>query len=425
MVKKRTKKTKKPPVEKAPDPIVELLIEDVGYRGRGVGRFEGRVVFVPGTIEGERVRVRIRHEHKSFSDGQLLEVLDPSPARVTPACPLALQPVELEGAPSFPCVGCAYQHMDYTAEVALKQAQLVALLKRIGHLENLPFLDPVAAPSPQAYRNKITLHGGRFQGQPVLGYVGANNVSVLDVPACGLAHEAINTRLAELRAEEGWLAALRRSSTVQLRYTEADGVGESIRNVKRYTDLLTEASPLGDVRVPAGSFYQVNPAVADLLLAQVQGLIEASSCTSVLDLYCGVGLFSLAAGLAGKTVQGIDCDDNVINAARQNAADRSLDAVSFEVAQAEEVIGAVLDQVAKKDTLLILDPPRTGLDKRVTDALVASPPRELIYVSCAPDTLARDLERLGKAGYRITQIQLFDMFPRTACFETVVHAVAG
>jgi len=422
-VKRSRKKKKKKSAEKAPDPVVDLEIEDVGYRGRGVGRHEGRVVFVPGTIEGEKVRVRITHTHKRFADGQLLELLEPSPARVEPACPLALQPATHAGASSYPCVGCAYQHLDYAAEVAMKQGQLVALLKRIGHLEDLPLAAPVPAPEPQGYRNKITLHGGRFQGAPVLGYVGANNHSVLDVPACGLAHDAINQRLAELRAEEGWLASLRRTTTVQLRHSEADGVSESIRGVKRHSAVLTERSPLGDVQVPAGSFYQINPAVADLLFAKVQALIEASTCPSVVDLYCGVGLFSLAAGLAGKAVQGIDCDEGVIEAARQNAAARDLEGVVFDIARAEECVVPLLASIRKKETLLILDPPRTGLDKLVTEALVAAPPRELIYVSCAPDTLARDLAQLVTAGYEIKQVQLFDMFPRTACFETVVHAI--
>jgi len=480
---------------------IELTIQDIGYRGRGVARDPsspdgsaatgGRVVFVPGVIEGERVRVRVTHRHKRFVDAELVEVIEPSPQRVEPECPLALRASGDEHAHAYPCVGCAYQHMAYDEEVRMKQRQLESLLQRMAKLENVPFSEPVGSPLALGYRNKIKLHGGTYKGQRVLGYVGANNHSVLDVPRCLLANEAINVRLAELRGDGGgrgstctstcksteaqdrtsthtstresspaeveqpdtrlpsearrakggqptprksWLESLRRSAEVTFRYTEVDGVCESIRGVKRMKGELTEHSVLGDLTVPAGGFYQVNPAVADLVVEHVRGVLGASDCGHMLDLCCGVGVFGLAAGLAGKRVWGIDADERAVAYAEKNA-ERILGQgnvttestegterdVVFEVGRIEVAAAEMLEAAPLDDTLAVVDPPRTGLDRRVTEALASNPPRELIYVSCAPDTLARDLVPLVGAGYEVKEVKLFDMFPRTACFETVVR----
>jgi len=196
---------------------------------------------------------------------------------------------------------------------------------------------------------------------------------------------------------------------------------DAVRGIKRLSGELTEQSAVGELTVPASGFYQVNPAVADLLVKHVQGLIEASTCGHVLDLYCGAGVFGLVAGLAGKRVWGIDSDEYAVRAAQQNAKARELADVSFESGNVEECLAEMLEAAPTEDTLVILDPPRSGLERRICEALVAAAPRELIYVSCAPDTLSRDLTRLALPATPPQQVTLFDMFPRTACFETVVH----
>jgi tRNA/tmRNA/rRNA uracil-C5-methylase (TrmA/RlmC/RlmD family) len=363
----------------------------------------------------------VTHRHKRFADAELVEVIEPSPARVTPECSLALRASGEEGGLAYPCVGCAYQHVAYDEEVRIKQRQLESLVQRMAKLEDASFSEPVASPLSLGYRNKIKLHGGTYKGKRVLGYVGANNHSVLDVPRCPLAPEAINTRLAELRGEEGWLQALRRSAEVTFRYTEADGVCESVRGVKRMKGELTERSVLGDLTVPAGGFYQVNTAVADLLVEYVRAILARSDCGYVLDLYCGVGVFGLAAGLEGRNVWGIDSDERVIRCATENAQRLVPDAnIHFETAHAERAVKEMLERSPLEDTLAIVDPPRSGLDRHVSAALTDHAPSDLIYVSCAPDTLARDLVPLTGAGYRVKDVKLFDMFPRTACFETLV-----
>ncbi len=431
---------------------MELTIQDVGYRGRGVGRNSGQVVFVPGVIEGEKVRVRVTHRHKRFVDAELVEVVEPSPMRVAPECPLALRASKEEGAPGYPCVGCAYQHVAYEDEVRMKQRQLESLLKRMARLDDVPYAAPIRSPLALGYRNKIKLHGGTYKGQRVLGYVGANNHSVLDVTQCPLACEAINVRLAELRGQgdvttesteredpassrsaelrrdkgKSWLESLRRSAEVTLRWTEADGVCEAVRGVKRMKGELTERSVLGDLTVPAGGFYQINTAVADLLVEHVRGIISESSCGHVLDLYCGVGVFGLAAAMEGKRAWGVDSDERSVQCADRNAESLCADGeLHFEVAHVEQAVKEMLETSPMDDTLVVVDPPRLGLDRHVIAALTDSSPRELIYVSCAPDTLARDLVPLTGAGYRVKEVKLFDMFPRTACFETVVVMEKG
>jgi tRNA/tmRNA/rRNA uracil-C5-methylase (TrmA/RlmC/RlmD family) len=385
---------------------LELDITDVAYGGRGVGRQDdGMAVFVTGVLEGERARVRVTAVHKRYAEACLLEVLVPSEHRRESGCPLAGR-----------CGGCSYQHADYAEELRLKNRQLVSLLGRIGGLRDVCILPPIAAPSSLGYRNKIVLHAGT-DGE--LGYYENDNRTVVDVGQCPLAVDPINERLRALRADSAFLQGLQRGESVTLRWTAHDGAVHW-KDGETSGGPLTEATPVGDLQVPRGGFSQINPAVASLLTRQVSALILKEAPEYLIDLYSGVGVFALAAAQARVPhVLSVEVNGPAVRAARSNARRLKIDGVTFAEGDAAEIFAGAISHIAPGKTMVIADPPRDGLSAALCRELVANGPATLVYVSCAPDTLARDLKLLTAGGYRLEHCQVIDMFPRTAHFETL------
>jgi len=397
---------------------LELQIKDVVYRGKGLARVEGMVCFVPGVLPGETVTARVSKRHRRYLNADLVDVTTPSPARISPVCPLAFAP----GIAS-PCPGCAYQHIDYTEEVRLKQAQLSGTLEHNAGVASECFANPVPSPIDTAYRNKIVLHEDNRAGQRVMGYFGEDNRTILDVPACPLAVPAINDAIEIARGDLSGKAVSRGGRVEHtFRYTTHDGALHYCDRPKRRAAWLTETTPVGDIMIPRGSFSQVNVFLAGKLVEGVVEHLESRPSGMVIDLYCGVGLFALGAARAGATeVLGIDSDRQAVQAAKHNARQLGMDRnVHFLASTAEAGLRRAMGEVSAEKVTLIADPPRSGLDKSVIRTIRDLPPEHLIYVSCAADTLARDLRALVDTGYRVERAQLFDMFPRTALFETVV-----
>lgn len=390
--------------------VVPLDITELAYPGRGLARLNGRVIFIPGVLPGETVSARIVRLRKNYAEAELIEVGKPSPERIDPCCPLAGR-----------CPGCSYQHLDYREELRVKEAQFLSLLKRLGKIED-PVLRPaVPSPAPFGYRNKITLHAGKNPApEQLLGYFGFDNRTVIDVPACPLAREEINHLLSRLRQDRPFRAGLSPGESLCLRWTEIDGaICRPGREIGK-TALLTENTGLGEIRVPIGSFFQVNIPVADRLLKELAGVISRLQPAAALDLYCGCGIFALAAGKAGvPAVLGIDRDRDAVGAARENARRHGLPGLQFEPLSARQGLKFGLAPLNPEETLLILDPPRAGLEKGIISSIARFRPAHLIYISCGPDTLARDAKLLSEAGYRIEETGVYDMFPRTSHFESL------
>ena len=403
-----------------------VTVERVGYRGVGVAHAaSGKTILVRGALPGEVVDVSVVRSHRTYDEAELAAVVSPSASRLPPACPYARDRL---------CPGCTYQHVEYPEEVRIKQSQIEELLERTAAgrpAAPLPFLPPVPSPSPLHYRNKVALHGFRRGEQLTLGYVGFDNRTIVDIEACPLAAEALNEALPEAReaaASTGGDGRFR----MTLRFTETDGVCWWSRGSVRAARLprgegkrLTEVSRhLGPLEVPLQSFYQVNAPVADEIARGVTALMREIAPALVADVYCGVGFFALAAAEAGiEHVLGVDTDRRAVAAARRNAAARGLERrVEFQCADAAAAADGILSPLSeRKDGAVILDPPRRGLDPRLLEALCAAKVGHLVYISCAPDTLARDVRQLRQAGYLIRSARLHDMFPRTAAFETMVH----
>lgn len=395
---------------------LELTIESLAYRGAGVARSGGCVVFVHGTCPGERIFARVTRVHPRFVEADLVSVAESSPCRIAPVCRVPGPDGALLRVP-----GCVYDHLSYVAEVEAKQHQFADFLSRQARIDDVAALlrPPSPSPSDLHYRNKIVLHAG-FNGERFgLGYVGDDNRSVIDIPCCPLAVPAINDALRELRDDSRFRNELRLDDDVTLRWTPTDGVGVWVGEPSRHARPLTETMSFGSVEVPCDGFFQVNPGVAAQLVEHVVATVMQQAPRVLVDVYCGVGVFALAAARAGvRRALGVETGRAAIAAARRNAERLDLPA-EFACLPASEGLAAAFDEVGADGTCVVLDPPREGLDAEVRRLLVEARPTTVVYVSCAPDTLARDLGQLTRAGYRVASCALFDMFPRTAHFETL------
>lgn len=392
----------------------EAEIRAIAYGGDGVATLpEGMTVFIPFAAVGDRLRVRVTERRRRFARAQIEAVLQPGRGRAEPPCPYY-----------GICGGCRYQHLTPEEQVRIKIEQLQGLLTRVGGRRALPAVEAAEpAPAPYGYRNKITLApvfaGTRLAGW---GYTALDNVTVIEIDHCPIAHAELNARLAELlaRRESERLPAHRRDDPLVLRRA---GDGQVLAFCAAPETLLRETVLGRPFRVPAGSFFQVNAPVLDRLATWLRAAYAPLAGGPLVDAYCGSGVFALTlADLAAGEVIGIESDAEAVGRATENAQGAP-GRVRFIAAEVERQLDAVLRGLpAAERATVLLDPPRTGCDERVTEALLRRRPQAVLYVSCEPSTLARDLQRLGEA-YRLERLAFFDMFPQTAHFETVAVLV--
>ncbi len=410
------------------------VIESVAYRGAGILRpADGPLVFVHGGVcPGERVEAEIVAEKPRYLEAALIRVLEPSADRAEPCCRVR----DADGT-EFRVPGCVYDHLDYRAEVALKAAQLrdflSGALRKAGAdpaaLDTV-WREPYPSPKPLHYRNKIVLHAGRWNGRASLGYAGDDNVSVVDLPECPLACEEIDAELRRLRMSSAFLRSIRRDDDVTFRHTARDGVRYWIGRAPRDTAPLHETVFFGSLEVPPDGFFQVNPKVADAMAHYLANEMRKDPPRAVVDAYCGVGLLGLAIATqcraSAPLVLGMETGRAAVSAARRNARRARVEAEYACCPTAEGLEAAIEETGRGEDVAVVLDPPRDGMEPEVVETLVRLRPARVVCVSCTPDRLARDLARLaapraaGGAGYRVESVRLFDMFPRTQHFETVV-----
>lgn len=343
----------------------ELLIDDIAFGGKGVGRAVGKAVFVPFTIDGERVAARVVREKKSFAEAELVKVLAASPERTSPLCPYFGR-----------CGGCSYQHMRYEHQLHWKARQVDQALRRIGKFRPPPLRPIIPSPQPYEYRNRITVH----VENGIVGFFRHDAHRLIDVERCLIAEPAVNNELAALRARR-----------------PRDG---------HYT-LRAHRGP----RV----FSQTNDAVANRLADSMAALIPPH-LSFLIDAYCGAGFFAKHHLPKFSKVVGIDWDVHAIAAAQNGAT-------AAETYIAGEIATHLQAQLASCDpglTTVIVDPPATGLSAEVREILRRYPVAAFLYVSCNPPTLARDLADLGTA-FRLESVTPFDMFPQTAEVEVLAH----
>lgn len=381
-----------------PGQRIELDITDIAFGGDGIGRVDGFVVFVPFVVEGERVEAEIVAVKKRYALADLMRVVTPSPRRVEPVCPYYRQ-----------CAGCQYQHVEYAHQLELKRKQIRDIFQRIGGIAEPPIEPVVASPRQYGYRNKIVVHG---PGSP--GFWTVRGRSILPVEQCPISREEVSRKLKEPLAVDKHL-------TIRCNFA-----GKVWTFTGPAPDELIEEVVLGKtLRVPLGSFFQVNLGVIELALQHTRKIFAASGCKILVDAYCGIGLFALLLGDLAQHVYGIEEDTAAIQAANENAALLGIARYDFYAGKSERLLFYTLRQCRLEQTCLILDPPRSGCGKAVLKTLRQQKPRKLIYVSCAPPMLARDVKELLAAGYKLERVTPFDMFPQTAHCEAVAELRAG
>ena len=413
--------------------VLEVELTAMAHGGSALGRYEGRVIFVPYSIPGERVRVEIVKSHPRWAGARLLEVVEPSAHRVEPPCP--------HFGPGR-CGGCHFQHIDYQAQAEFKRQVVVDQMNRLGRLPDAPVCDIIAAAEPWGYRNhaqfSVTTEGK-------LGFVGANTfrsadatgtdgLPVVPVQECLILDPLLDDLWAALDMEWPQLHRL------SLRCGSATGDLMAVFELDHYEDFDIEVDfPVScvllladgevvvllghphyfehvagrDYRVSAGSFFQVNTGGAEALVSLVREGLPQTPGNTVVDLYSGVGLFTLAlADRAGRVV-GVEAAASAAADFRHNARDME------HVQLVEDTVHSALAQIQGPVDALVLDPPRSGAGREVMRDISRLSPERVVYVSCDPATLARDARILVEGGYELQEVQPLDLFPQTYHIETL------
>jgi tRNA/tmRNA/rRNA uracil-C5-methylase (TrmA/RlmC/RlmD family) len=361
---------------------LEIEIADMAFGGDGVGKVDGFVVFVPFVIVGELVLVEITERKSDFARARLLQVITPSPDRVDPKCQYFGE-----------CGGCQYQHIDYEAQGRIKLEQVRNLFVRVGGFAPEVVGELIPCPAPYGYRNRIMIRRqwDKFQQKAIYGFLRAGSRLVVDLERCEIAEEALNEQLQQVREDP------------------------PPRNMQK---VVLRMMP-DDWELHRDSFFQNNFTLLPKLVETVRGRLADAGTKFLVDAYCGIGFFSLSMADLVEGFVGIDIDKQCILPARKNLAERGIENGEFIQGKTEEQMDALLERFPAEDTTLILDPPRKGVHKEGLEMLANANPRQVIYVSCHPATLARDLKWLCEQGYELKSVTALDMFPQTQHVECV------
>jgi 23S rRNA (uracil1939-C5)-methyltransferase len=424
--------------------LITLDIEKMVYGGQGMGHTNGKVVFVAFTAPGDRVAVEILKEKKNYLEGRLQTIQKSSPARVQPFCKVFGQ-----------CGGCQLQHLSYVDQISVKEGNLRESLRPLlkkGHFEVLPTIPSLRE---RAYRTRAQLKLGQAKGKTVLGFYGFKSHQIVAIDQCPLLHPLADKVLQEIYLSlERWKGRIQlRSADILVSPKEDKGVilltGIGTGNLKILEELVqgtltikgahlqtTNITSWGDLNlrfslpgwsskesiemgIHADSFFQVNHCQNENLIKKVREWANLTGKEKVLDLFCGAGNLTLPLAQKTERIWGVDADKTAIAAARENARRNRLKNCVFWAAGADAGVSQILEETGNVD-LVVLDPPRAGALK-VLENIVRLRPPKILYVSCEPPTLVRDLVRLGELGYNVTRIQPVDMFPQTFHLEVIAE----
>lgn len=423
------------------DEIITLELTAMAHGGAALGRHEGKVVFVDGGLPDETVRAAIVEDHRRYAQASLVEVVVPAKERVaTPRCPHFGDPrvrfgVNARTSAGQLCGGCQWQHVTYAAQLRYKRAIVADQLRRIGHVDE-PAVNPTLGMDvPWHYRNNAQF---RLGSDGVLGFVGIDGRTVVDIEICHIIHPLLMELFEQLELDFPALAAVSLRAGINtgdqmvILETEDDEVPAIEIDITGSCVLQLSQGPAVSLagntyieevllghrfRISAGSFFQVNTDMAGRLVEVIRSYLEPRGYDTLLDLYCGVGTFGVCladdvAEVIGVEENPVAVDDAVVNA-------EMWDNVSFY----EGPVAAALPVIEEHIDKVVLDPPRVGVQRAALTALADLRPARIVYVSCDPATLARDVRRLGEAGYRLVEVQPIDMFPQTYHIESVALLV--
>jgi len=366
-----------------------VTIQDIAFGGEGVGRVDDFVVFVPFVALGETVEVEITEVKKSFARSKLVKIITPSPERATPEC-------KHFGA----CGGCQYQHLNYAEQLRVKHKQIADLFHRIGGIEKDVVAPVVPCPSPYGYRNRIMIRSqwNKPEQKLNIGFVRWDCGLVEDVFECKIAEPALNQQIQHVRANPPPKGGIK----VVLRIPPEDWI------------------------VPPDSFFQNNFFLLPQLVETARAMLRESHTRHFVDLYCGVGFFGIELADAVESFVGVEYDAHAIKSARKNAAARGRTNGEFIGGMVEEVLPGLVSKLTPEATTVMIDPPRKGCRPEALELLRQVRPAQLIYVSCHPATMARDLNILCADGvFELVRVVPLDMFPQTQHVECVADLRAS
>ncbi|MCM3217456.1 23S rRNA (uracil(1939)-C(5))-methyltransferase RlmD [Niallia taxi] len=448
------------PVQK--NDILDIVFEDLTHEGSGVAKVEGYPLFIPNGLPGEKAKVKVVKTNKNFGFGRLLELQEKSPYRVEAPCPIYKE-----------CGGCQLQHLNYEGQLLVKHKHVQDVLERIGKIDAVVH-PTIGMNEPWRYRNKAQVPIGEQEGGLIGGFYQQRSHQIINMEACLIQQEEnddVVRKVKEICQKYGVKAYNEERHKGELRHimvrrglvtgemmivlitrtneitnknkvvdeiaAEISGLKSIIHNVNNkktnvimgdITNVLwgqeTITDYIGDVKfaISARSFYQVNPEQTKVLYDKALEYANLQGEESVIDAYCGIGTISLFLAKKAKKVFGVEIVPQAIEDAGKNALLNDIHNVDFAVGKAEEVIPNWYKEGNTAD-VLVVDPPRKGCDEALLQTIIAMKPKKVVYVSCNPATLARDLRVLEDGGYKTLEVQPVDMFPQTMHVEAVAQLV--
>lgn len=360
-----------------------VTIHDIAFGGEGVARVDDFVVFVPFVIVGEEVEVEISELKQRFARARLIRVIVPSPERIQPECRYFGD-----------CGGCQYQHLNYSVQLKVKGKQIADLFSRIGGVSQGEIDPVVPCPQPYGYRNRIMIRSqwDKFKQGLNIGFIRTDNRLVVDVEECKIAEPDLQQELLRVRDNP----------------PPKGGIKVTLRVAPENWEL------------PRDSFFQNNFHMLPALIETVRASVRRSGIGFLVDAYCGVGFFSIELADLVTQFAGVEFDARAIQAARKNAENRGVTNGEYLPGRTEALLPQLLEKFAPNDTCVILDPPRKGCAPEIIQLLRDVRPSQVIYVSCNPATLARDVGLLtGDGVFRLERVTPLDMFPQTQHVECV------
>jgi 23S rRNA (uracil1939-C5)-methyltransferase len=392
--------------------ILEVTVEKIVPNGFGLGFADGLTVFVSLAAAGDRLRVRVNQRKGKTAFAEIVEVIEPSPERIAPPCQYFGR-----------CGGCDFQQMDYAAQLRAKIGIVRDCLTRIGKIDYPHEIEILASPRAFGYRSRAQWHAETRQRR--LGYFRRHSHDVIDVETCPIVTEELQATLTNLRATLDWRSFF--APRVEFEAASAGAGQVSLYSAELVEPTAEISFQLDENRYfyDAQSFFQGNLFLIDAL---VETALRDARGATALDLYCGVGLFTLPLARRFGKVYGVESNDKAIDAARKNLEHARLESAEFFAEPVGEWLGEFQTNPTSeipnpKSTVdfLLLDPPRAGTEKDVIEKILEIRPAHIAYVSCEPSTLARDLRLLCENIYEIESITALDLFPQTHHVETVVH----
>ena len=448
-------------VEKNKEYIFDIISQ--GYEGEGIAKIDNKYpIFIEGALKGEKVKVRIVKVNKNFAYGKLMEVLEAAEERVNPPCAIYKR-----------CGGCKLQHASYNAQLDFKWDRVKDCVSKIGKLDPSIVKYPLGMEEPWRYRNKVQLPIGLINGEVKIGFFAPRSHDIIDMESC-LIQDEIGDKVVKLTRE--WIEKFNiRPYNVDGEYDEKGIVrhimirrgfttnevmvvlvtnGEKLPYKEEFVDLMVKNIPgiksiiqninskktnvilglesktlwgedtvsdyIGDFRfnISPLSFFQVNPIQTEVLYGKALEYANLTGNEEVFDAYCGTGTITLFLSQKAKKVYGVEIIPQAIDNAWINAKENKVENVEFFVGESEVVIPDLINKGVKAD-VVVVDPPRKGCDKKLLDAITHIDAKKIVYVSCDPSTLGRDLKVLEENGYKTLEVQPVDMFPNTAHIENV------